>query len=178
MSSAEDLMSKHERAVKAALALQKKTDPKELLEGAAKILEMTQELEAAGKRFEAQFGDLRGTEERVVLTPEQRENIAESTGVAMEMLVVRDRDGAFARAMPTTDRATIERMAARQAAAIASRKAKASAVESLVKQLEKLNEPSLEPVIAAIKEDPTLELLARQQAEAAAALKAKHEGNE
>ncbi len=173
MSSADELMSRHAKTVKAALALQEIKDPKELLEAAAKVGAMAKELEAAGKKLQAQYGDGGGPEERVVLTADQRERIGETTGVAMEMLVVRDPSGAFARAMPTNDRATIERMAARQAAVIATRKAKEKAVEALIKQLEKLGVPELEPVIEAIKADPTLETLVKQQEEAAAALLAK-----
>jgi hypothetical protein len=177
MSSAEEVISKQQRLVKAALALEeKKNDPKALLEAAAKVAEMGKELEKSAKRLEAEFAGTAGPEERVVLLPDQRQRLAEVTGVAMDMLVVTDRDGAFARAMPTTDRATIERMAARQAAEIAIKKAKQGAIDNLVKELEKLGVPELEPVIAAIKADPTLKLLVKQQEEAAAELKARTEG--
>ena len=172
MASAEELLSKQQRTVKAALALQEIKDPEELLKAAAKVGEMAKDLEAAGKRFEAQFVQPGGPEERVVLTAEQRERLAEVTGVAMDMLVVRDPTGAFAHAMPTTDRATIERMAARQAAEIAVRKARDTAIEKLIKELEKLDVPELIPVIEAIKKDPTLKLLTEQQNEAAERVKA------
>ncbi len=178
MSSAEEILSKHQRMAKAALKINEIKDPKEILEQAEKLREMGKELEAACKRFEEATGVKGGPEERVVLTDDQRKRLAESTGVPMDMLVVRDPTGQFRSAMPTTDRATIERMAAVQAAEIAVRKAKAKAVEDLIKSLEKMDLPELQPIIDAIKADPTLKLLEKQQMEAAEAVKAQAAANE
>jgi hypothetical protein len=178
MSTMDEVISKQERATKAAIALSKKTDPEELRAGAEKLKEMTDDLEKACKRLQAEFAGGTGHEERVVLTPDQRERLAESTGVPMDMLVVQDRDGSFGRRMPTTDRATIERMAALQAAAITEKKAKTAAVEKLIKQLEKLEVPELQPIIDSIRKDPTLADLVKQQEAAAIAVKEQAAENE
>ena len=174
MASLEEVMSRQPRMVKAATAMKELQDPQEILDAAAKLKEMGKELEKAAKSLEAQYAGVSGPEERVVLTPDQRERIATGTGVALEMVTVQDdKNATFRRAMPTTDRATIERLAARQAAEITIKKAKEEAVQKLIKALEKLGVPELEPVIAAIRKDPTLKLLLQQQEEAAAEAKAK-----
>jgi hypothetical protein len=177
MSTMDEVISKQERATKAAVALSKKTDPEELRAGAEKLKEMTDDLEKACKRLQAEFGGATGHEERVVLTPDQRERLAESTGVPMDMLVVQDRDGSFGRRMPTTDKATIERMAALQATAIAEKKARTAAIDKVIKQLEKLDVPELQPIIDSMRKDPTLVDLAKQQAAAAKVVKDQAEEN-
>ncbi len=142
MSSMDEVMSRHQKMVKAATAMKDLKDPQEILDAAAKLQEMGKELEKAAKKLEAQYAGVSGPEERVILTPDQRERIATGTGVALEMVTVQDdKNATFRRAMPTTDRATIERLAARQAAEITIKKAKEEAVQKLIKALEKLAVP-------------------------------------
>jgi 5'-deoxynucleotidase YfbR-like HD superfamily hydrolase len=170
----EEIDSRQRRIAKAAQELvDLKDDPKALLEKAAELADAAKELEKAALGLAASVDSRAGggKDVTVVLTPDQRERINENTGVAMETLVVRDPDGAFARAMPAAQKMIIERMANRQATVIALRKARREALEKLVKELGKLDAPGIDAIIKAIEEDPTLEALARQQQEAAEALK-------
>ena len=164
-----ELQAKQEKLVKATAALANLADdPKALLERSAEIAEMAKEFQKAALRLSEEL-DPKGSggrEEVVVLTPDQRERVAQSTGVAMETLVVRDADGSFARAMPSQQKMVIERMAYRQATQLAAKKAKREAVEKLVKQLKKLDDPGLEDLIRSIEDDPSLETMARQQEDA------------
>jgi hypothetical protein len=172
---ADELLARQQRLVKVAKDLENyKDDPKKLMEKAAEFSKMAGELEVAAKRFEANFAQQGGAEERVVLTSDQRERLAEVTGTPMEMLVVRDPDGSFAKAMPGMQKMIIERMAAKQATASQTKKATRTALDKLVKQLKGLGVPELDPVIEAIEADPTLEKLKEQQAEFARQLKEKY----
>ena len=174
----EEIEAKQKKIAKAAMDLGKLVDdPKALLEKAAQIGKDAKELETAANRLSEEV-DARtgGKEETVVLTPDQRERVAQTTGVAMETLVVRDRDGSFARAMPSTQKMIIERMANQQATVIAVKKARRDALDKLVKQLRKLDAPGMEDIIKAIEDDPSLEKLTKQQMEMAEELKAKHGG--
>ncbi len=176
--STEELFSRQKKLAKAAADLSKYADdPKKLLEKAAEITKGAKELEQAALRFqaEAEPGGA-GSEERVVLTADQRSRLVEQTGVALEVLVVRDPTGAFAQAMPTSRKETIEKLAAREASQLAVKKARKEAVEKLVKHLKKLEVDELAPVIAAIEADPTLEKLKEQQKEFARDMKEKHGG--
>jgi hypothetical protein len=175
--SLEELQARQAKVAKAAADLEKvKDDPAALLEKAAQIAEMTKDLERAALGLVKGLAPEGGAEERVVLTPDQRERIAESTGVAMEVLVVRDGDGSFARAMPGMQKAIIERLAARQATESATKKAKRDAIEKLIKQLKSLNVDGLAPIIKSIEDDPSLEDLQEKMKEFAADEKAKHGG--
>ena len=164
----EELEAKQKKMAKMAVDLAKlKDDPKALLEKAAEIAGMAKELEKTALRMAADLDPKAGgKEETVVLTQDQRERVAQTTGVAMETLVVRDVDGSFAKAMPTTQKMIIERLANQQASAIAAKKAKRDAVDKLVKQLKKLDEPGLDDIIRAIEDDPSLEKVTKQQIEA------------
>ena len=165
-----ELEAQQAKVAKAAMSLGELTDdPKALLEKAAQVAEMAKDLEKSALRLAADLEKTMGggKEETVVLTPDQRERIAATTGVAMETLVVRDADGSFARAMPSTQKMIIERMAARQAAVSATKKAKRDAVDKLVRQLKKLEVPELDDLIRAIEDDPSLETVVAQQMERA-----------
>jgi hypothetical protein len=172
----EEIEARQKKIAKAAMELGKLADdPKALLARAAEIGKEAKELEKAANRFAEEIdAKIGGKEEVVVLTPDQRERVAQTTGVAMETLVVRDRDGSFARAMPSTQKMIIERMANQQATAIAVKKARRDAIDKLIKQLRKIEAPGIDEIIQAIEDDPTLEKLSKQQMEMAEELKAKH----
>lgn len=154
-----------------------KDDPKALLEKAAQLTVMAKELQKSALKFAGEFGNQSGgKEEVVVLTPDQRQRVAETTGVAMETLVVFDTDGKFAKAMPSTQKMIIERMANQQATVIATKKAKREAVDKMVKQLKKLDAPGLDEIIAAIEADPSLEKVSKQQIAAGKEAQEKADG--
>jgi hypothetical protein len=163
----DDLLAQQKRVATAASGLADLADdPEKLMARAAEVVAMVGDLEKHALHLAAQAGGpTGGAEERVVLTADQRQRIAQETGVALELLVVRDADGSFAKAMPTTQKAIIERLAARQAAEIAVKKATRDAVEKLVKQLKALGVADLDPVIQAIEDDPSMETLRKQQEE-------------
>jgi hypothetical protein len=172
--SMEDVLAKQKKAAKAAADLTKlKDDPKALLEQVAKVADQISDLAASANRLAASFAASGGTEERVLLTPDQRKRIEEATGVAMDMLVVQDADGSFASAMRTAKKPEIERLAAQQATVIATKIAREEAIEKLVKHLRTLDAPGVDEIIAAIRKDPTLAALTEQQKKAAEALQAQ-----
>ena len=74
----------------------------------------------------------------------------------------------------TARKATIEKLAAREASLLAVKKARRDAVEKLVKHLKSLEVDALAPVIEAIEADPTLGKLKEQQAEFAQEMKEKY----
>ena len=174
----EELQAMQKKLVKAAQDLANHADdPKTLLEKAAEISKGGKQLEESALRLQAQFDPAAGgKEERVILTADQRQRLAEETGVALEALVVRDPTGEFARAMPSTQKATIEKLAAREAAMLAVKKARGDAIEKLVKHLKSLEVEGLAPVIEAIEADPSLKKLKEQQEEFAKEQKEKSEG--
>jgi hypothetical protein len=177
MANADEILAQQQRLAKSAAELANYTDdPKKLMEKAAELTKGAEALEKSALRFQQEMSKSGGKEEVVVLTPDQRARLAESTGVAMETLVVRDADGSFARAMPATQKATIERMAALQAGQLATKKGRTKALEDLVKQLKALDADGLDPVIKAIEEDPSLEKLKEQQAELAKSAGAPGDG--
>ena len=170
----DDLLATQKKLAHEAADLEKlKDDPEALMKKAGELAKKVKDFESAALKFAAQFQPVGGPEERVVLTPDQRERLAESTGVAMEVLVVRDPDGAFAKAMPTARKEIIERLAARQAGEVATKKAKAEAVEKLLKDLRKIEAPGMDEIIRAIEDDPSLEKLQEKLEEIAKETKEK-----
>ena len=165
MASLEEIEAKQQKMANYALEMQNAADdPEKIMAMSAKMQEMGKELEKACKALAASFGDFSGGEDvRVELTKDQRERIAESTGVPMELLTVKDRDGSFAALMPKRTKDEIERIAAMHVTNKAVAKARDSAMKKLIQTLEDLNEPSLKEVIDEIKADPTLETLRKKQ---------------
>ncbi|MBS2024265.1 MAG: hypothetical protein JST92_17830 [Deltaproteobacteria bacterium] len=163
--SLEEIESKQKKMMNTAAEMAKHPDdPDKILEMSAKLAEMGKDLEKTIKSFAASFGELpQGEEVRVELTKDQRERIAEKTGVPMELLTVRDRDGSFARAMPKRTKMEIERMAALQVTTKAVAKARDSAMKKLIQTLEDLNEPGLTQTIQEMKDDPTLQTTLKRQ---------------
>ena len=165
MASMEEIEAKQKKMIEMGLEMATITDdPDKIIAMAEKMQKMGKELEKACKALAASFGDLpEGEEVRVELTSDQRQRIAEATGVPMELLTVRDRDGTFKASMPKRQKGEIERIAALHVTSKAVKKARDSALNKLIKTLEDLNEPSLHETIELIKEDPTLQKLYDKQ---------------
>jgi hypothetical protein len=90
----------------------------------------------------------------VALTAEQRGRIAEQTGVAVEVVTLRDTaDRAWSKEMPKVEPREVEAMAAKQAAAARLRAETRTQAESLIRELEKLNVPELADTIAELRRD-------------------------
>lgn len=178
MASLDEIQAKQQKMLNYAQDMQKHADdPEKVLAMADRLVEMGKELEKAALSFAASFGTLpQGAEVRVELTKDQRARVAEATGVPVEMLVYRDSDGTFTAGMPKRNPEEIEALAAAQVAGRAIKKAKDDAIKKLIKTLEDLNEPTLEPVIEEIKKDPTLQGLLEKQLAAERERKANQGG--
>lgn len=165
MASMEEIEAKQKKMVALGLQMTEiKDDPDKLAEMTKKMQELGKDLEKACKSLAASFGTLpEGEEVRIELTKDQRARIAEATGVPMEILTVRDRDGTFKSSMPKRQLQEIERIAALHVTGKAISKTRAKATDKLVKSLEDLNEPTLEETIDLIKKDPSLEELKQKQ---------------
>src|SRR5438105_4667003 len=119
MADLEEIERKQASAAKLAMEMVDEKDPERLKEMAASILERTQALEKMARGLEAALtpqGNT-GQEVRVELTKDQRERIAEQTGVGVEVVVIHDSDQKkWSKDMPKTEPREIEKLAAKQAA--------------------------------------------------------------
>jgi hypothetical protein len=159
MSDMDDLERKQGDAAKLAMKMVDEKDPERLKEMAEQILEKTKELEKMARGMEAFYTPKgpSGEETYVVLTPEQRERIVETTGVGIEVVTLRDTpDVQWKKEMPKIEPRVIEKMAAKQAAESKLVSETRKAVEDVIQQLEKLNVPELQETIENLKRDPTL----------------------
>jgi hypothetical protein len=159
MSDLDDLQKKQAEMAKFAQGMVNEKDPARLLEMAAALQERGKELERMAKAvagFYAPKGST-GPETRVVLTPAQRERIAEQTGVGLEVVVLRDTpEQKWSTQMNKVEPRAIEREAAKQAAEARLISETRTQVEKIVKLLEKQNVPELAETIEKLKRDPTL----------------------
>lgn len=161
MSDLADLQQKQADAAKLAMRMVDEKDPARLQELAGELQERCAALEKMARGMEAAWTPPGGTgaEVRVLLTAEQRERIAQQTGVGVELVVLNDSpERAWSKEMPTVEPREIERLAAQQAAASRLRMETQKQVEKIIHELEKLNVPELAGTIAELKKDPTLGL--------------------
>jgi hypothetical protein len=160
MSDLDEIQRKQADATRLALKMVDEKDPERLKEMAAQVLEKTKALEKAAKSLAASAAvpDRGGGEEvRVLLTSDQKERLAEQTGVGVEAVTLRDSGGRSWNAeMPTTEPRVIEKLAAEQAAASRLTMETRKQVEAIIKQLKALNVPELEETIRELERDPTL----------------------
>jgi hypothetical protein len=160
MSDMAELQRKQADTAKLAMKMVDEKDPERLKELAEQIQARTRDLEkmalniAAAAAPQEQSG---GAEVRVLLTPDQRERIAEQTGVGLEAVTLRDSGGKrWSRELPATEPRVVEALAARQAAQSRLVMETRTQVEKIVKQLKALNVPELAETIAELERDPTL----------------------
>ena len=165
MASLEEIEAKQKKMVQMGLEMATiSDDPDKVIAMGEKMVQMGKELERACQALADSYGTLSGGDEvRVELTKDQRARIAEATGVPMEILTVRDRDGSFNASMPERQKDEIERIAAMHVTNKAVKKARTAAIDKLIKTFEDLIEPSLQETIDLMKEDPTLQTLLKKQ---------------
>jgi hypothetical protein len=150
------LLETQAEAARFATEMAAEKDPQRLQQMAERLQERCAELGRMAKALEAAVTPARGSgaETRVALTAEQRGRIAEQTGVAVEMVTLRDSaDRAWSKEMPKVEPREVEAMAAKQAAAARLRAETRTQAESLIRELEKLNVPELADTIAELRRD-------------------------
>jgi hypothetical protein len=166
MADLDDLQRRQADAAKFAMKMVDEKDPQRLLEMAEQLQERCADLEKMARGIERAFtppgGE--GEEVRVVLTPEQKARVTESTGVGVDVVVLRDsKQRMWSKEMPRIEPREIEKMAAKQAAESKLISETRTQVEKIIKELEKLNVPELAETIANLKKDPTLGLANKQK---------------
>jgi len=159
MSDLDDLQKKQAEMAKFAQGMVNEKDPARLLKMAATLEERGKELERMAKAIEGFYTPKgsTGPETRVLLTPGQRERIAEQTGVGLEVVVLRDTpEKKWSKQMDKVEPCEIEKEAAKQAAGARLISETRTQVEKIIKLLEKQNVPELAETIEKLKRDPTM----------------------
>ena len=155
MADLAELLQKQGDAARLAVEMAGEQDPQRRQEIAGQLEKRCAELERMAKALAAaSAAEAGGAETRVVLTPEQRQRVAEQTGVGVEVVTLRDTaERAWSRQMPQVEPREIEAMAARQAAATRLRTETRKQVEQIIRELEKLEVPELAETLAALRRD-------------------------
>ena len=166
MSDLSELERKQADAARYAERMAEEKDPDRLLEMAKEMQQRAADIGATARAIEQamrpQGGS--GAETVVVLTPAQRQRIAEQTGVGVEKVVLRDTEQRiWGRDMPAMEPRIVEKMAALQAAESRLIAETRDQVEKIARQLEDLNVPELAETIAGLRRDPTLGLQAKKK---------------
>ena len=161
MADLAELQKKHAEAASFAIGMAEEKDPERLKQMAEQLQAKCAELGRMAKALEANAAPaaVSGPETRVALTPEQRKRIAETTGVGVEVVTLRDTPGkAWSRTIGSARPRDIENAAAQQAARSRLIAETRSQVEKIIRELEKLDVPELAETIAQLRRDPTLGL--------------------
>jgi hypothetical protein len=161
MADLAGLQKKHAEAASFAMQMAEEKDPERLKQMAEQLQAKCAELGRMAKALEAAAvpAGESGPETRVALTTEQRQRIAETTGVGVEVVTLRDTPGkAWSRTMGSVRPRDIEKAAAQQAARSRLIAETRSQVEKIIRELEKLDVPELAETIAELRRDPTLGL--------------------
>lgn len=146
MASLEDVERKQKSIQPLLEQIAQETNPDRVQELGKQIAQMAQELAQMAAGVEKAYAQTKGNgETRVLLTKEQRERVAEATGVPLEALVLQGAD-VWDPQMPKMSPATIERLAMASVADRKLKEEKRKAVKSILKQLE-----------AAVGDDPAPE---------------------
>ena len=159
MADLAELQKKHAEAASFAIRMAEEKDPERLKQMAEQLQAKCAELGRMAKALEAAVAPAAssGPETRVVLTPDQRQRIAEQTGVGVEVVTLRDVPGkTWSREMANARPRDIEAAAAKQAAESRLIAETRSRVEKIIRELEKLEVPELAETIAELRRDPTL----------------------
>ena len=123
---------------------------------AAKARELQKAALALAAAVTPDAGRNQGGETRVVLTKDQRQRIAEQTGVALDTLVIAEDAAGWARRMPGTEKRIIEQRALAQAARSIVSEEKEKRIKKMIKELEAIPDPTpeVQGVINQLREDP------------------------
>jgi hypothetical protein len=161
MADLAELQKKQAEAASFAIRMADEKDPERLKQMAEQLQAKCADLGKMAKALEAAVAPAgpSGPETRVVLTPEQRQRVAEQTGVGVEVVMLRDAPGrTWSREMSSARPRDIEVAAAKQAARSRLIAETRSRVEKIIRQLEQLEVPELAETIAELRRDPTLGL--------------------
>jgi len=161
MADLAELQRKHADAARFAAGMVEEKDPQRIQQMAEQLQARCAELGRMARALEAEATPPgpAGGETRIVLSAEQRQRIAEQTGVGIEAVTLRDTpERSWSSQMPAVEPRQVEAMAAREAAASRLRSETRAQVEKIVRELEKLDVPELAETIAQLRRDPTLGL--------------------
>jgi len=146
MASLEEIEHKQKSVQPLLEQLARETNADRVQELGKQIAAVTEELARMGKGLEKAYAQGKGSgETRVALTKDQRQRVAEATGVALDTLVLEGAE-TWDPQMPEMSAATIERLAMASVADRKLKEEKRRAAKEIVKQLE-----------AAVGDDPTPE---------------------
>jgi hypothetical protein len=136
MASLEEIERKQKSMQPLLEQLAQETNADRVQELGKQIAAMAQELAQMGKGLEKAFAQSKGSgETRVALTKDQRQRVAEATGIAIDTLVLEGAD-IWDPQMPKMTSATIERLAMASVADRKLKEEKRKAVKDILKQLE------------------------------------------
>jgi len=136
MASLEDIERKQRSMQPPLEQIAQETNADRVQELGKQIAQSAQELARMAAALEATYEQRQGSgETRVVLTKEQRERVAEATGVALDTLVLQGAE-TWDPQMPSMSPATIERLAMASVAERKLKEEKRKAVKAIVKELQ------------------------------------------
>ncbi len=136
MASLEEIERKQKSMQPLLQQLAQETNADRVQELGKQIAAMAQELAQMAKGLEKAFAQSKGSgETRVALTKDQRQRVAEATGIAIDTLVLEGAD-IWNPQMPKMSSATIERLAMASVADRKLKEEKRKAVKDILKQLE------------------------------------------
>jgi hypothetical protein len=165
MSDLDDLQRKQADLARSAAKMANEKDPDALLKLAESIQERAAGLERMAKNIAAAAtpgAGNTGPSTTVVLTRDQRERIAEATGIGLETVTVHDtRELKFSKDMSKIRPGAIEKLATLQAGQMKLEVEVKAAVEKLLKKLRSYERPELQETIDELARDP-LSILRKQ----------------
>jgi hypothetical protein len=138
MAELEDIQQQRRELIETAQRIASEKDPETVLALAKRMQAGAEELARKGRALEAAFASGRGPgQTRVELTHEQRQRVAEATGVAVDVLTLDDAQ-AWDPRMPRMSPAVIERLAMASVAAQKLDDAKRKQLAAIVEELNRV----------------------------------------
>ena len=160
MADLAEIERKQKEIADMAKALTGEKDPDELARLGKEIGVKAKALEKAALALAAAgapptSGNI-GGEVRVVLTKDQRQRIAEQTGVGLDTLVIAEDAAGWARRMPGMEKRIIEQKALQMAAKALVAEAKDKRIAKMIKEYEAIEDksPELLEVLQQLRDDP------------------------
>lgn len=136
MASLEEIESKQKSVQPLLEQLARETNADRVQELGKQIAAITEELTRMAKGLEKAYAPAKGSgETHVALTKDQRQRVAEATGVALDTLVLQGAE-TWDPQMPKMSPATIERLAMASVADRKLKEEKRKAVKEILKKLE------------------------------------------
>jgi len=136
MASLEEIERKQKSMQPLLEQIAQETNAERVQELGKQIAQMAQELAQMASGLEKAYAQSKGSgETRVLLTQEQRERVAEATGVALDTLVLQGAE-TWDPQMPRMSPATIERLAMASVADRKLKEEKRKAVKAILEELD------------------------------------------